>query len=166
MSDIQSTDNVSVYNADGSAAVTTTTIGGKELLDVNASADPTQYALGTDYDATGDVVTSAADATLFTFSGAGVIDFVAVTCATSSAWSIIIDVDGSEKFRMSMSDLGSVIGLTGGVGEPIFVTTANKQFRWNPGGNAGFTTGFSIKARATGANVTLTHLTLYRELVS
>jgi len=165
MADINDrTQNVSLHDEVNDKPVTTTDLGTKTLLDVNASSDPTQYVLESDYDATGDVVTSAADATLFSFSGAGVIDFVAITCATSSNWEAIIVVDGTEKFRSAMTNLGSVLGLTGGNGEPIWVQTANKQFRWSPQGNAGFTSGFAIKARAIGANVTLTHITLFREL--
>lgn len=160
------TQDVTIMANDGTKPVSITTVGSKNLLDVNASSDPTQYSPEFDYDATGDVVTSASDATLFTFTGAGVIDFVAVTCATSSSWEIIVDIDGSEKFRMTMNDLGSVIGLTGTGQESIYTATANKQFRWVPQGRAGFTTSFAVKARATGANVTLYHLTMYRELVS
>ena len=158
------TQNVNIWDDAKTKSVTVSSVGAKNLLDVNASSDPTQYVLESDYDATGDVVTSAADATLFSFSGAGVIDFVAITCATSSNWEAIIIVDGDEKFRSTMTNLGSVLGLTGGNGEPIWVQTANKQFRWSPQGNAGFTSGFAIKARAIGANVTLTHITLFREL--
>ena len=161
------TDNVTIFGGDNSAkAVTSTTVGAKELLDVNASSDPTQYSPEFDYDITGDVVTSAADATLFTFSGAGVIDMIAVSSAVSSSWSIIVDIDGVEKFRISMTDLGSTLGLTGSAQDLIFAATANKQFRWLPKGAAGFTTSFSVKARATGADVTLYHLVNYRELVT
>ena len=148
----------------GGSQISSTTIGGKELLDVNASADPTQYHIEGDINVTGTLVTSAADVTLFTTTTAGVIDFVAVNSAVSSGFEIALFIDGVEKLRTNMTDLGSTLGLTGGSGEPVWTQTANKQFRWNPQGNAGFTSSFAIKAKATGSNVTLTHLILYREL--
>jgi len=167
MADIKDyTRNVSIFDDTANSPVSTTLVGSKRLLDVNASADPTQYSPEFDYDTTGDVVTSGADATLFTFSGAGVIDMIAVTCATSSSWSIIVDIDGVEKFRISMTELGSTLGLTGATQNLIYTATANKQFRWLPRGAAGFTTSFSVKARATGADVTLYHITNYRKLVT
>ena len=157
--------NVSLHDEATDSAVTTTTLGSKTLLDVNASSDPTRYTFGGSINTTGTTVTSAADVTLFTFSGAGVIDFVAVTCANSSGWDISLWIDGTEVMRATMNQLGSDLGMTAYNGF-AWVQTANKQFRWVPSGRSGFTTSFAIKSKATGANVTLNHMIAYRELVS
>jgi len=68
MADINDrTQNVSLHDEVSDSAVTTTVDGSKLRLDVNASAtitnneSPTKYQLKTDYDATGDTITSASD---------------------------------------------------------------------------------------------------------
>ena len=148
--------------------LTSTTIGGKELLDVNATVSndesPTKYQLLTDYDATGTSVTTT-DTELFSYSGIGVVSFIAVTNATTSNWEVVINVDGTERFRITMSDLGSTLGLTDGYA-PIWTQTANKQFRYHPTPEIGFTTGFSVEGRATTGSTTLSHLILYKEKVA
>ena len=162
--------NVSIHDESNDAAVTTTTSGSKVLLDVNATVSndesPTKYQLLTDYDVTGTIVTSASDAELFSYTGVGVVSFIAVTCATSASWEIVINTDSTERLRITMGALGNTLGLTGTGGEPIWTQTANKQFRYHPTPELGFKTSFSVEAKATGANVTLTHLVMYKEKVS
>ena len=159
------TQNVNIWNDDKSKSVTVTTDGVKERLDVNAlvsdSEAPTRYQLKTDYDATGVALNTSTDTTLYSFSGQGVIDLVAVNGLTSSAWEVAIVIDGTERLRISMSDLGSELGLTNAAFD-VSVLTANKQFRWNPS-QIGFTTDFTIKAKATTATPTVKHLIMYRE---
>lgn len=157
------TQNVAIHDEAADQPVTTTVVGSKRFLDVNANSDPTQYTLETDYNTTGTVVTSASDVTLFTTTGSGTIDFIAVTCGNSSGYEIIIEVDSSEKFRITMTDLGSTLGLTSDA-SPIRALNANKQFRYHPNEAKGYTTNFSVKAKATGSDVTLTHLIIYKEL--
>ena len=167
MADINDyTQNVSIHDETSDVAVITTTSGSKVLLDVNATVSndesPTKYQLLSDYDATGTSITTS-DTELFSYSGVGVISFIAITNATTSNYEVIINVDGTERLRINMSDLGSVLGLTGGTVEPIWTQTANKQFRYHPTPEIGFTTGFSIEARATTGTTTVTHLVLYKE---
>ena len=167
---INPTTNVSLYGSDNdpdiSAAVTTTTTGPKTMLDVNAvvSGDesPTKYQLLSDYDATGTSVTTA-DTELFGYLGVGVLSFITIRSSSSSLYEVIINIDGTERLRISMAALGSNIGLTSGEGVPIWVGTANKEFHYHPTPEIGFTTGFSIEARATSGTQTLTHLILYKE---
>ena len=168
MADISDlTQNISIHDDASDVAVTTTTDGAKVLLDVNATVSndesPTKYQLKTDYDATGTSVASSPDTTLYTFSGQGVIDLVAVNSTTSSSWGVDILVDGTSRLRITMSDLGSALGLTNAAFD-VVAETANKQFRWHPS-QIGFTTSFTIKAWATGSTVTLNHLIMYREKV-
>jgi hypothetical protein len=61
-----------------------------------------------------------------------------------------------------MNDLGAGLGLANATNVPLWVETAGKNFRWHPPTQVGFKTSFSIKAKATGADVTLKHLILYR----
>ena len=160
--------NVSIHDDTSESAVTTSAgAGGKRLLDVAAAItdndSPTKFQLKTDYDATGDLLTSAADVILFQFTGTGVIDFVGVSNSTSSSYEVAIYIDGTERFRSTMADLGS-LGMTAS-GVPFWTQTANKEFRWHPRTEVGFTTSFKVVARATGANTTVTHMTTFREKV-
>ena len=168
MSDLNDlTQNISIHDEVSEAAVTTTTVGSKVYLDTATTVvnneSPTKYQLKTDYDATGVSVASSPDTTLYTYSGSGVIDLVAVNCTTSSAWGVDIIIDGTSRLRIAMSDLGSNLGLTNS-DFAVVAETANKQFRWRPT-QIGFTTSFTIKAYATGSTVTLAYLIMYREKV-
>jgi hypothetical protein len=167
------TDDVAIWNEGRTKAATITTVSAKEALDtyiaggtltISSDDSPTKYQLKTDFDATGDLVTSAADVTLHTFTGAGVIDFIATSCG-SSGYAIALVVDGVERYRMTMDQLGSDLGLTASGGTHIWVETANKNFRYDPTEGIGFKTSFAILAKATGANVTVKHLTMFREQV-
>ena len=173
MADINDlTQNVSIYPEGSSSPITSTTDGAKERLDVNVAGSvaidydesPTKYQLKTNYNATGTSVASSPDTTLYTYSGAGVIDLVAVNSTTSSGWGIDIEIDGTSRLRITMSQLGSDLGLTS-VGFDVVAETANKQFRWHPQ-QIGFTTSFTVKAYATGSTVTLNHLVMFRERIT
>ncbi len=176
MADITNpTANVTIFGGDNPAlakAITSTTVDTKERLDVDVTGSvsidydesPTRYQLKTNYNATGTSVASSPDTTLYTYTGAGVIDLVAVNCLTSANWGIDIYIDGTSRLRITMSQVGSDLGLTNGAFD-IVAETANKQFRWHPS-QIGFTTNFTVKAYATGSTVTLNHLVMFRERVS
>ena len=165
------TQNVSIHNDVTDADVTTTTDGAKERLDCDVTGavtidydeSPTRYQLKTDYDSTGTSVASSPDTTLYTYTGAGVIDLVSVNGLTSSNWGVDILIDGTSRLRITMAEVGSDLGLTDGNFD-IVAQTANKQFRWHPS-QIGFTTSFTIKAFATGTTVTLNHLVMFRERI-
>jgi len=152
--------------------ITSTTDGAKERLDVNVDGSvaidydesPTKYQLKTNYNATGVSVASSPDTTLYTYTGDGVIDLVAVNCTTSSGWGVDIIIDGTSRLRVNMTDLGSNLGLTNSA-FAVVAETANKQFRWRPA-QIGFTTSFTVKAYATGSTVTLSHLVMFRERIT
>jgi len=168
------TQNVSIHNDVTNADVDTINDAGVERLQVHIQEDATiaitsdesltKFQLKTDYDATGTSVASSPDTLLYTYSGAGVIDLVAVNSTTSSSWGIDIRVDGTSRLRIKMADLGSALGLTNS-DFTVVAETANKQFRWHPS-QIGFTTSFSIYAYATGSTVTLNHLVMFREKLS
>ena len=164
--------NVNIANDDNSKLVSVITDGAYERLAVDVigsvsidyDESPTRYQLKSNYNATGTSVASSTDTILYTFTGAGVIDLVAVNCLTSANWGVDIIIDGTSRFRISMSDLGSNLGLTS-VGFDVVAETANKQFRWHPQ-QIGFTTSFAVKAYATGTTVTLNHLIMFRERIT
>jgi len=174
MADITNpTTNVSVYGGDNESdltkAVTVTTDGAKERLDcditgtvnIDNNESPTKYQLKTAYDITGTALNTSTDTELFTYSGSGVIDLIAVNSLTSSNWEIVIDVDGTERLRITMSALGSSLGLTNSDYD-VAVTTANKQFRYHPVA-MGFATDFTIKAKATTGSPNVNYMVMYRE---
>jgi len=165
MSDLNDqTQNVSLHDDDDDVAITTTQEGSKRRLDVSTSVaqDPTQYSLKFDYDSAGDSV-STTDVSLFSFTGAGLLDFIGLSSGSSN-YEAIIKIDGTERLRISMSDLGSDLVLSNATNVPIWVDTANKNFRFNPTEGLGFSTSFEILARATTGTQTIKHICLYREL--
>lgn len=169
MADINDrTTNVNIMNDAATKTVSLMTDGSLERLAVNAlisnNESPTKYQLRADYDATGDSV-GGTDVVLYTFTGAGVIDFIGVTNAVSSNYEVALFIDGTERFRISMSDLGTNLGLTA-AGVPIWADTANKNFRYVPPTEIGFTTSFQVKARSTTGTQTLKHITMIREKVA
>ena len=163
------TPNVTLYD-DAGNPVNVILDGSIYRVAVDASAtivnneSPTKYQLKTDYDATGDLLTSAADVVLYSYTGDGVLDFVGISNATTSNYLVAIEIDGTERIRINMGDLGSVLSLTSG-DVPMWTETANKNFRYRPFDPIGFSTGFRVLARATGANTTVTHLTMFKERI-
>lgn len=172
MADVLGTQEVTIWDKEEARAVTVTTDGSKEMLDVNVAGSvsidydesPTKYQLKTNYDVSGTSVGTSPDTQLYTFSGAGVIDLVAINSLTSSSWGVVIKIDGVERLRITMINLGSNLGLTNS-DFVIVAETAHKQFRWRPE-QIGFTTSFTILAYATTGTVTLNHLIMFRERVT
>jgi hypothetical protein len=169
MADLYGSSDVTIRNDDGTKVVTIITDGSNERLAVNAlisnNESPTKYQLKADYDATGDSVGTGADTTLYTFTGAGVIDFIGIANSVSSNYEVALFIDSVERFRINMGQLGSDLGLTA-PGVPMWADTANKNFRYVPTTEVGFTTSFAVKARATTGTQTLKHITLFREKVA
>ena len=158
--------NVSIHDDVTDVDVTTTTDGAKTMLDVNASiADddsPTKYQLESDFDAVGTVLTNGVDTTIYTHSGSGVIDFIAVS-GTNANFEVAILVDGTERIRITMAELAA-IALSNATNVEMWAETANKNFRYHPNNTLGFITSFTVKAQGTTAqSPTVTHLILFRE---
>ena len=170
MADINDpTRNVTLWDNVKGKNVSVITDGSHERLAVDAKAtitdneSPTRYQLKSDYDASGTALNTSTDTELFSFTGQGVIDLISVNSLTSSNWEVVINIDGTERIRISMGDLGSSLGLTNSDYD-IVAETANKQFRYHPN-SIGFTTSFSVEAKSTVGTPSVNYLVLYRERV-
>lgn len=162
------TQNVTLWNNTKSKNISTLTDGSVERLAVNAlisdSEAPTKYQLKSDIDAVGNLLNVTTDTSLFSYTGAGILDFIAVS-GSNANYEVVIKVDGTERIRVAMSELAS-LGLSNAANVDIWAETANKNFRYNPS-EIGFETSFELLAKATGTPLpTVEHLTLFRERVT
>lgn len=128
---------------------------------VSSDDSPTKYTLGTNYNTTGSSV-GVTDFILFSYTGgSGVIDFIA-TSAGNSTYEIAIYTDSTQRFRMTMGELGSDLAVANATNVPLWVETANKNFRWNPPTQVGFEDSFKVVARSTTGTNVIKHLIMYR----
>ena len=135
-------------------------------VDATISADesPTKYQIRQDFDTSGTAVPNGSDTSLFIFTGTGLLDFVGISGSTSS-YTAIINIDGVEQIRISMSDLSS-LGLSNATNLPTWADTANKNYRFRPYVGSGFGTSFEILVEGTGPpNPTVNWIVTYREKV-
>jgi len=157
------TTDVSLYDESGNPVKVFLYPSGNRLaVDATISSDesPTKYSARSHIDTVGQVV-GATDVSLFSFTGVGLLDFVA-TSSGNANYEIALKIDGVEAFRTTMADLGS-IGLSNAVNVPIWAETANKNFRFNPQNGSGFTTSVEVLARSTVGTQTIAHMVMYRE---
>lgn len=163
MADVIGTQEVSIWNKDETKAVSVITDGSTERLAVVSKEEPvTNYQLKSSVGTSGTSV-STTDVTLYSFSGAGVIDYIGISENVSSLYEVAIVIDGTERFRITMDNLGNVLGLTDGAA-PLWASIANKHFNYRPA-QIGFSSNFSVIARATSGTRTLYHIVLFREQV-
>lgn len=166
MADLPITDEKNIVLHDDLGNKVSVVLGtlNKLAVDATISGDesPTKYQARFDYDATGDLLNLATDTLLFSFSGIGILDFIGIG-GSNANYEVIITIDGVERLRVSTTALAS-IGLQNTTTAPIWVETADKNFRYNPNEGTGFATGFAIYAKATANPVpTVEHITTYRE---
>jgi hypothetical protein len=162
------TRNATLYDENGNQ-VGVILDGSTYRLSVDAKAtivdneSPTRYQLKTDFDASpGDTLNTSTDTVLFTYTGDGVIDFISIA-GSNASYEVAVEIDGTERIRISMSELGTTLGLSNATNVDMWVETANKNFRYRPQ-QIGFTTGFRVLAKATGTPLpTVYHLIIYRE---
>lgn len=101
------------------------------------------------FDISGIALNISTDTSLISQSGNGQLDFICIA-GSNSSYEVILKIDGVEKFRIDMDDLGSDLGLSNATNVPVWVETANKNFRFHPTVPMDFTTSFEILAKATG----------------
>jgi len=158
---IDDTIDVNITNDAGDKKVTVTTDGAKERLDVTLG-DELSFQLQAftpefHFDVAGVALNTSTDTSLYSETGVGKIDFVAIASGTSN-YEVIIKVDGVEILRIEMGELGSDIGLANATNVPLWVETANKNFRYSPKQGVDFTTSFEVLAKATTGTPTVTWL--------
>ncbi len=162
------TTNVNIWNDEKTKAVTVTTDGSKERLDVNVNSGGgvalQRFTPVIDHSSSSVSLNTSTDTTLLTVTDDGKIDFIAIA-ASNSTYEVAIEVDSTEIYRMTMGDLGSVHGLANATNVPLWVETANKNFRLHAN-NEGidFLTNFTVKAKATSGSPTVEWLVMYRTL--
>jgi len=167
------TTNVTLYDEagnpvdiilDGSIYRLACDVTGSEII-VSDSESATKYQMQTDYDAVGTTLNTSTDEVLFSTTGTGTLDFVAIT-GSNANFQIAIEVDGTERIRITMAQL-SAIGLSNATNVPFWAEVANKNFRYSPNIPVGYTASFRILAKATGAPLaTVDHLVMYRERIA
>jgi hypothetical protein len=150
--------------------VTTTVAGAKRRLDVDAQitgeVSLSQSTPRWDYSAATVGLTNGVDYTVLTQTAAGFVDFIQVVCKNSS-YDIVIEIDGAEELRISMSDLGT-IGLlsSNSTNIPIYAASASKICAIYPNEPFHFSTDFTIKVQATaGGNNIDGWMVSWREVV-
>ena len=148
----RSTD-VSIHNESTDAAVTTTTDGAKERLDVAAkivggSFSLSAFAPETDFSVSGTALNTSTDTTLYTQTDVGKVDFIVVV-GSNSNYEVVLEVDAVEVFRVKMSELAT-LGLSNATNVAMWAETANKNFRYHPNEGVDHLTNWTLKAKATG----------------
>lgn len=96
----------------------------------------------------GVLLNTSTDTLLKSFTGRGKLVFIAVA-GSNSNYEIAIEIDGVEEVRVTMANIGTDLGLSNATNVPIWVETANKNFRFHPNEAVGFTTSFKVSAKAT-----------------
>ncbi len=101
-----------------------------------------------DFSVASTALNTSTDTTLLTITDTGKIDFVAVV-GSNSNFEIVLVIDTIEVIRITMSELGASLGLSNATNVPLWVETANKNFRYSPKQGVDFTSSFVLKAKAT-----------------
>jgi len=167
----RSTD-VSIHNEATDVAVTTTTDGAKERLDVDASITGEVTISSSvprwDWDVIKHNLTSGVDFSLFT-TGTGVtgfIDFIQVLAKNSSYETALI-IDGIEELRISQADLGTM-GLlsSNSTGIPLYAASASKIFSVHPNQPFHFSDSFELIVQSSSAGNSIDgHMITWREQI-
>ncbi len=166
------TKNVSIYSDDNTKAVTVTTDGAKERLDVNANIEGSVTISTTqprwDYDNTSTSLTNGVDTSVFSIPATtiGFIDFLQIIVNKATFQSILI-IDGVEELRIDQSTL-SDIGLlsSNSTGIPIYAASAQKIFSVHPNQPFNFQSSFEIQIQATAAQTSLLgYMVTWREQI-
>lgn len=166
------TRNIAIYDEAGVKNVSVITDGLIERLacevsgDISISGDesPTKYQARFAFDAVGVTLNTITDTSLITVTTIGLLDFIGIG-GSNSNFIVVLKIDGVERLRVSTSELAA-IGLQNTTTSPIWVETADKNFRFNPANGAGFSTSYEVLARSTGApNPNVKVFTTYREKI-
>jgi hypothetical protein len=160
--------NVALWNDAENKTATFTTDGAKERLDVAASIEGGSFQLqpftpNFDFSVAGTSLNTSTDTSLFLETGhAGKIDFISIA-GSLSTWEVVIKVDAVEILRITMAELGSSLGLSNATNVPLWVETANKNFRFSPDEGVDFTDSFEVLAKATTGSPTVNWLVNHRD---
>lgn len=102
-----------------------------------------------DYSVASTATSTGSDTSLHSESGhRGKLDFIAIA-GSNSSYEVVIKIDTIEILRIDMGDLGSDLGLANATNVPLWVETANKNFRFSPDEGVDFTNSFELLVKAT-----------------
>jgi hypothetical protein len=161
------TSNFTIWNEDGTKAVTTTTDGSDERLDVDSTIVGGTFQLQaytpvfTFDGTTGEALTTSWTTLLDVTSTSGKMDFIASSLGSSN-YKVRLTVDGVETFDIAMATLNT-IGLANATNVEIWAETANKNFRYHPNQPIDFTTSLKVEAAMTTGTGTLYYMIIHRE---
>ena len=159
------TENVTLYDENGNAVELILT-GGIYRLAVDADITGGNFQLTPftpvfDFSVADTALNTSTDTSLLLVTDVGKIDFIEIA-GNSSNYEFILKIDGNEKIRITMGQLGSDLGLSNATNVPIWVETANKNFRYSPKQGVDFTTSFEVLAKATTGTPTVNWLVNHR----
>ena len=165
---VNPTSNVTLFGGDNpalSTAITSTSDGVKERLDVQALIDGGTFSLqpfvpNVVFDAVGYSLTTAWYAIVDITGFAGRLDFISCVVG-NSLYKVRLTVDGSVIFDISMAELNK-LGLTNAVNVNIWAETALKNFRYRPLTPVDFTDSLKVEVAMTTGSNTLYWLVNYR----
>lgn len=145
------THNITLYDELGNP-VTIVNDDGVYRLSVDANVTGgiriSKFIPKNEADVSGITLSTSVDTELVAVTGAGKIDFIAIA-GTNSNFEVAVEVDGNEVQRLSMTEIGSDLGLANGTNVPFWVETANKNFRFHPNEGVDFATSFKVIVKAT-----------------
>ena len=162
------TGNVSLHNETTDAAVTTTTDGAKERLDVTLGDEQSfqlqAFTPKSDFSVASTLLNTSTDTTLKLVTGTvGKVMFIAIA-GSNSNYQVSLAIDGVVPGTITMTELGSDLGLSNATNVPLWVETANKNFRFHPTQAVDFTDSFEIIVKASGTPApTVNWIVMWRE---
>ena len=169
MADGDITENITLWSNDKGKEVTVITDGSDERLAVDALLTGGNFQLQpftpkSDISVANIALNVSTDTSLkLVTSTTGKVAFIAIA-GSNASFEIAIKIDGVETSRITMAELGSGLGLSNATNVPIWVETANKNFRFHPTEAVDFTSSFEVISKATGTPTpTVNWVVMWRE---
>lgn len=160
--------DVNIWNDARTKAVTVTTDGSKERLDVSTKIEGGSFQVQefnpvVDVNVAGISLSTGSWSTILSIPSAqGKLDFIGVS-GSSSNYRVRLTMDSIQIFDLSMSDINT-LGLSNDVGVPIRAEIALKNFRYRPYEGVDFSSSVLIEAQATSGSVTIYTIVTHREV--
>jgi len=168
MADGDITENITLWSNDKGKEVDVITDGSIERLAVDSNITGGNFQLQpftpkSDFSVANIALNTSTDTSLISVTATGKVAFIAIA-GSNASFEIAIKIDGVETSRITMAELGSGLGLSNATNVPIWVETANKNFRFHPTEAVDFTSSFEVISKATGTPTpTVNWVVMWRE---